>query len=121
MPEGQETQIEKERTASVLLNPGDDGEFGAYVGGIISWFSPRYRVSYVRYLTYASGPLEGNYVGMAEKSDNWKLMHEASFVLDSSKDYRAGEFSFPFVLSLKAQVPTHGLNTPKQSFVELFR
>lgn len=66
-----------------------------------------------------SGPLEGNYVGMAEKSDNWKLMHEASFVLNSSKAYRAGGFSFPFVLSLKAQVPTHGLNTPKQSFVEL--
>jgi len=120
VPEAQETTMAKERTATVHLNPGDEIDFGGYVGTVHGWFSPRYRLGFARHFSDRySGDLVGNYAELSKESDSWRLIHEAALILDSSKAYRAGKFSFPFVIAFKTSVITNGLNTSEQKFYEL--
>lgn len=120
IPEGEETTIAGERTTSARINPGDDTEFGLFAGFSWAWVNSRYRMGFNRHFSDSfSGSLAGNYDALSEETDNWKLFHEVSLALDTSKAYRSGEFGFPMILSAKIHAPIQGHNSPEQRFFEI--
>lgn len=120
VPEDNESVVAASRKTTVLYNPGDDVELGAFMEARAGMYGARLRFGdRIHFEDRYSGSIVGNYDKMAASTDTELLSWEAGLSVNTVESFQKKEFPVPLILGFNASFPIAGQNSPNFEYYEV--
>lgn len=120
VPEENESVVAASRKASVLFEPGDDVELGAFVEIGSGMYKGHIRFAdRVHFEDRYSGSVDGNYGKLSASTETELITHEVGFSVNTVDAFQRKEFLIPLIARFTASFPVAGQNSPNFEYYEL--